>query len=133
MVITDITEHDLLERSIEEWYYFFVNKLRKIVKVMFGDEKETKELAYEKVDILKTAAEEVEKTLKTEGMAKLPKDLNKGELDFQKVHKIGGVPCKNCLGPITWEYRPGIAWPIHVDEMGKILGNGTCPEYKGDS
>lgn len=73
-----------------------------------------------------------EKVITAPGMAKLPKDLNKGVLDFNKVHKIGSKPCSKCSGPITWEYRPGIAWPIHVDEMGKIIGNGTCPEYKGD-
>ena len=116
-----LTEDQLLERTVDEWYYFYDNKLVKIVDKMFRTEKkESKEIAYNNF-------------VEEEVVAKLPPEINKSTLDFNKVHKIGSKPCSKCFGPITWEYRPGIAWPIHVDEMGKIIGNGTCPNYRGDS
>ena len=75
---------------------------------------------------------EVEKTLQVPGFKKLPRDLNKGEFDFNKEHVVAKKVCSRCGGAITWEYRPDISWPVHVDpNTKKILGNGTCPEYGG--
>ena len=77
--------------------------------------------------IVGSKMEVVEKTI-TKGLPKLPKDMPK-VLDYSKVHEIGSRPCQHCGGFITWEYRPGIPWPIHVDKDGKIKGNGGCPSY----
>lgn len=125
-------------RGLNEKFNKFFLVLEKVVGMVLEKkfpEKEidkettvTETVEYEKIPEVK------EKVLTTSGMAKLPKDLNKSTLDFNKTHKIYKDACNKCAGMITFEYYgKGIRYPIHIDANGKIIGNGTCPEYKGDS
>ena len=37
--------------------------------------------------------------------------------------------CNRCNGFISWDKYPGVKHPIHVDKEGKIIGDGSCPNF----
>ena len=49
----------------------------------------------------------------------------------KKKYSIANKPCNKCNGLISWdEYsKENPTLPIHVDENGLIIEDGTCPEY----
>lgn len=48
-----------------------------------------------------------------------------------KQYSICSKPCDRCNGNITWDLYPTKKHPIHVDEVGAIIGDGSCPKYDG--
>ena len=37
--------------------------------------------------------------------------------------------CNKCSGLISWDKYPDVKRPIHVDKDGKIIGDGSCPNF----
>ena len=37
--------------------------------------------------------------------------------------------CNRCGGLISWDKHPTVRHPIHVNEQGKIIGDGSCPDF----
>ena len=37
--------------------------------------------------------------------------------------------CNKCNGLISWDKHPDVRYPIHVDKEGKIIGDGSCPDF----
>lgn len=37
--------------------------------------------------------------------------------------------CNKCQGLISWDKYPSVNLPIHVDEDGKPIGDGSCPNF----
>ena len=37
--------------------------------------------------------------------------------------------CKQCGGIISWDKYPDVKHPIHVNDQGKIQGDGSCPNF----
>ncbi|MFX1236429.1 MAG: thermonuclease family protein [Promethearchaeota archaeon] len=46
-----------------------------------------------------------------------------------RKHDISKTRCKSCGGLISWDNYPNQKWPIHVDENGYKIGNGSCPNF----
>ncbi len=56
-------------------------------------------------------------------------------VDMAKVYSYmsaKGIPytCNKCSGFISWELRPERSYPLHVNQEGKIVNDGNCPEYQ---
>jgi len=64
------------------------------------------------------------------GAKKLPKSTKK---IASETHKISGTTCNQCGGHISWDMRPERKLPLHVDENGRIVGTGDCPEWEGEN
>ena len=57
---------------------------------------------------------------------------NAPKIEMGKIYKLAGKPCKTCGGFISWDdYSESNKYPVHVSKDGKIIGDGTCPEYGG--
>lgn len=49
----------------------------------------------------------------------------------KKKYSIANKPCNKCNGLISWDGfdKESPTPPIHVDESGFLIDDGTCPEY----
>jgi len=46
------------------------------------------------------------------------------------TYKIAEKHCKNCDGLISWDGWIKGNPPIHVDSNGKMIDDGSCPNYE---
>jgi hypothetical protein len=49
---------------------------------------------------------------------------------YNYLNKTGQpYTCNTCHGLISWDKYPDVKHPIHVNEQGKIIGDGSCPDF----
>ncbi len=62
--------------------------------------------------------------------AQVEKIVNMARIYTYMSKKGNPYTCKNCGGFISWELRPERSYPLHVNQEGKIVNDGNCPEYQ---
>ena len=62
---------------------------------------------------------------------KKPNAIKKTSSGSKKKYSIANKPCNKCNGLISWDgySKENPTLPIHVDENGFIIEDGSCPEY----
>ena len=62
----------------------------------------------------------------------LPKEIDYARI-YNYMRKDGKTPntCNKCSGFISWDLRPERIYPLHVNQEGKIVDDGNCPEFGG--
>ena len=65
----------------------------------------------------------------------LANDTGTKSIDMGKTYSYmskKGIPyvCNKCSGFISWELRPERSYPLHVNQEGKIVNDGNCPEFQ---
>jgi hypothetical protein len=98
-----------LYRKAKEWV---IGKLRQ------------EDLIAEEIEIEKSENQETPK----QKILKKVKGAKK--IDQKRVYKAAGTLCKKCGGIISWDDFPDNKYPVHIDEEGHIIGDGSCPEYE---
>lgn len=49
----------------------------------------------------------------------------------RKIYSIASKPCNKCNGTISWDGfdKDNPTPPIHIDQNGFIIDDGSCPEF----
>lgn len=85
----------------------------------------------------KLDAQLITNTLKAEDKTYVTEDIKtetEKKVDLaQKYNYMSkkGTPytCNKCKGFISWDLRPERSFPLHVNQEGRIVNDGNCPEY----
>lgn len=110
--------------SLSKFAIMIANHLREILGVKENPGGSTK------VQLVDTPAydEAMKERIKGEMVSQID-EIQFGGPGEGKKHKISKTLCDRCKGHITWDFRPSISYPMHVNSHGYLIGDGSCSKF----